>query len=409
LEKTGGFMTGPLIMKDNRFYIGENYTSFLKAVGNDGNIIGMSLGDSTPVSIDRYYTLWFERNETTGTIDIYNPYVVHGLNIKNIVGLSDNNGNNVTVANIAKKDQNNVFTYIPETSVSRTYTNDRQLTDVQYVTSAINTLNTALSGRIDDLEDEHETINGRIETIENKIPTQASSSNQLADKDFVNSTVNSLAAFYITKNADGEPFETKAELQSATVFYSGGQVRIPTRNDYCLVRADETHDDASCRYIYQGNQWEFQFVVNETPFTEAQVKAINSGITQELVAQITTNKNDIESLEEEKLDVTEAEETYQKKDTVLDLTIPADAWDEETRQAEIDITQETIGVGLDSVCLPTPIEEEDEVYMTLGRVKLAQIYTRRTPRQVKAIFKCLQVPTEDISVRLLFLEREATE
>ena len=79
-------------------------------------------------------------------------------NIKMSGEISDYNGNKVTVANIVKKNTENVFTYIPQTSANRSYTNDRQLTDVQYVTSAISTLNTALSGRIDDLE-EDENLN----------------------------------------------------------------------------------------------------------------------------------------------------------------------------------------------------------------------------------------------------------
>ena len=44
-------------------------------------------------------------------------------------------------------------------------------------------------------------------------------------------------------------------------------------------------------------------VVNETPMTAAQVAAINSGITNVLVAQITTNQNDITALQSGKQNV----------------------------------------------------------------------------------------------------------
>lgn len=125
-----------------------------------------------------------------------------------------------------------------------------------------------------------------INTINEKIPTQATNINQLADKDFVNSSLNSITAFYITKNADGDQFNSKSELDSTAEFYSGREIRIPTRNDYCIVLEDETKDNATTRYIYQNNQWEFQYVVNETPLTSEQVKAINSGITPELVAKL---------------------------------------------------------------------------------------------------------------------------
>lgn len=134
-----------------------------------------------------------------------------------------------------------------------------------------------------------------IGTINGKIPTQATTTNQLADKDFVNSSINSIAAFYITANAAGDAFETYSALESATTFYSAGKVRTPTQNDYCIVRKDENHDDATTRYIYQA-KWQFQYVVNETALTAAQIAAINSNITAELVGQITTNKNDISTL-----------------------------------------------------------------------------------------------------------------
>lgn len=118
-----------------------------------------------------------------------------------------------------------------------------------------------------------------VDTINGKIPSAATTSNQLADKDFVNSSINSVAAYYITKDANGDQFATYSELESATTFYSGGVVRVPTRNDYCIVASDENHDNATTRYIYQWNQWEYQYTVNETALTSAQLNALNSWIT----------------------------------------------------------------------------------------------------------------------------------
>lgn len=141
-------------------------------------------------------------------------------------------------------------------------------------------------------------VSNRVTTIEGEIPSQASSSNQLADKAFVNSSINALAAYYITKNAVGDPFATKAELTAATTFYSGGVVRVPTTNDYCIVLADESKQsstgvDPTTRYTYQGSQWEYQYTINDTPLTAAQLAALNSGITSSLVTQIGTNTTDI--------------------------------------------------------------------------------------------------------------------
>ena len=66
-----------------------------------------------------------------------------------------------------------------------------------------------------------------------------------------------------------------AELFAATTFYSGGVVRVPTKNDYTIVLSDEQHDNATTRYIYN-NGWEYQYTVNETALTQAQLNALNS-------------------------------------------------------------------------------------------------------------------------------------
>ena len=49
------------------------------------------------------------------------------------------------------------------------------------------------------------------------------------------------------------------------------------------MQNDETHDHATTRYIYN-NGWEYQYTVNETALTQAQLDAINSGITANKVA-----------------------------------------------------------------------------------------------------------------------------
>lgn len=97
-----------------------------------------------------------------------------------------------------------------------------------------------------------------------------------ANKHYVDTQINTYAAYYITRNAAGDAFATRSQLMSATTFYSGGVVRTPTRNDYCYVLADENHDNATTKYIYN-NGWEFQIVINETAFTQTQLDAINSG------------------------------------------------------------------------------------------------------------------------------------
>lgn len=126
--------------------------------------------------------------------------------------------------------------------------------------------------------------------------------------DFVNSSINSMSAFYLTKDAKGNVFGTKAELDAATEFYYAGVLRVPTKNDYLLVNSDETHDNAPCRYVAQELEidgtkvlkWVFQYKVNEFPFSESQLSALSSGITSALVSQINTNKSDITDIKSAK-------------------------------------------------------------------------------------------------------------
>lgn len=62
--------------------------------------------------------------------------------------------------------------------------------------------------------------------------------------------IDRVAAYYITYDAAGNPFPTRAALLNAQTYYSGGVARTPTRNDYAIVLADETHDNSEYRYIY---------------------------------------------------------------------------------------------------------------------------------------------------------------
>lgn len=137
-----------------------------------------------------------------------------------------------------------------------------------------------------------ENIAEQFADINEKIPSTASAANQLADKAFVNSSINNMAAFYITYSASGAAFPTRASLLNATTYYYGGQVRTPTQNDYAIVLADESQPKGvdgsypTTRYSYQGTAWSFQYVVNNTSLTQAQVNAINSGITAQKIAEM---------------------------------------------------------------------------------------------------------------------------
>ena len=143
---------------------------------------------------------------------------------------------------------------------------------------------TATATEVNYLTNTTSNIQTQINTVTGKIPSEATTSNQLADKAFVNSSIANMAANYITSDAQGDNFPTKAALIAGPYYYKG-QLYTPTNNDYALVEDDETKNDATTRYIYDGVQWAFQYIVNDTPFTQAQLNAINSTITSNLVAR----------------------------------------------------------------------------------------------------------------------------
>lgn len=153
-------------------------------------------------------------------------------------------------------------------------------------------------------DEDLERVANEVLAIEELIPNQATPENQLADKDFVNSSIENMAGSYITATPDGEPFNSHYDLLNAETYYYNGHPYVPTDNDYAYVKEDEDHPVQSSpeiypwtryRYTSEGSpetgQWNFQCVVNNSPFTEAQWKAINSGITEALVKKIKDLRN----------------------------------------------------------------------------------------------------------------------
>jgi hypothetical protein len=105
----------------------------------------------------------------------------------------------------------------------------------------------------------------------------------------------------LTYDSAGNPFPTKASLDSSTTFYNKGVAITPTENDYVVVQADETQAGGQVRYGYDGTTWIFRYKINDAPFTTAQNAAINSGITQSLVQKFNEYPEQIASGNEETL------------------------------------------------------------------------------------------------------------
>lgn len=122
-------------------------------------------------------------------------------------------------------------------------------------------------------------LGNRVTAIEEKIPTQASAQNQLADKNFVNSSVATNTANYISDN--GQPFTSLAALEA----YSG----TLTNNDYAfVVGTDQQGNTTYTRYKYVAStsSWAEEYVLNNSSFTANQWAAINSGITSGDVSKL---------------------------------------------------------------------------------------------------------------------------
>lgn len=142
----------------------------------------------------------------------------------------------------------------------------------------------------------------RVTTVEGKIPAQASSSNQLADKNFVNSSIEQSAANRVTYDQAGNPFPTRAALTSASTFYFNGSAYTPNAHDYALVVADEgapaPFTGGQTRFEWSGSAWVYAYGINDKPFTSDERAAIESGITSEKVTQIDTLTTAVSDLQD---------------------------------------------------------------------------------------------------------------
>ena len=219
----------------------------------------------------------------------------------------------------------------------------------------------AVNSGIDSTKTGQITTNANdIADIQAKIPTQATSENQLADKAFVNSSIatntgnfvgtfasiealnsytgtvtNNDYAFVINRvvtnnGADWSTFNALNSYNKAllTNFDYGWVINGAKFDLYRFDIVEQTwdlraenigKDEVSLNIAYNRYKativenivsWDYEYTLNNSSFTAAQWRAVNSGITSDLVAQITTNQENITSLQNNKLDITTAASTY---------------------------------------------------------------------------------------------------
>ena len=127
----------------------------------------------------------------------------------------------------------------------------------------------------EDHENRIQVLEQEVSDIQDLIPAQATPSNQLADKDFVNSSIStSTATFRGT-------YSSLAELEAVTA----------DDNDYGFVESvDAAGNTVYSRYKYTTAtvpaSWVFEYTLNNSSFTAEQWAAINSGVTDSTVTKV---------------------------------------------------------------------------------------------------------------------------
>lgn len=123
------------------------------------------------------------------------------------------------------------------------------------------------------------------------VPAQATVDNQLADKDFVNSSIaTSTATFRGTYNVVTDLHLSTSATHQQVATALGNTISLADNNDYCFVEipTDDLTPTETLqvdRYKYNGSSWSFEYTLNNSGYTSAQWKAINSGITSGKVTQ----------------------------------------------------------------------------------------------------------------------------
>lgn len=131
--------------------------------------------------------------------------------------------------------------------------------DVTAAVSAHNLDTTAHSDIRGIISSNNTAVTGRLDAIEGKIPSDASSSNQLADKDFVNSSIaTNTATFRGT-------YESDTDLPTTT------DIPDLKNNDYAFVIVLSSGGNPEySRFKYSSGSWAYEYTLNNSSFTAEQ-------------------------------------------------------------------------------------------------------------------------------------------
>lgn len=258
----------------------------------------LSSAPSNPVEGQQYYDSTLKKVGTFNGIGwdyvnsqtINNPTITIQKNSTTVGSFTLNQASNETI-NITVPTQASDVGALPSTTTINDLTSTAQQ-------NAIN------SGITSGLVAQISTNQTNISTINGKIPSAASTTNQLADKAYVDDAIQTNSAHFRGNWATWADVPT--DVNDYPADDSGS--KTPTVNDYMVVRDASGYTGETLegvwQFVYTGvwstngkNGWEPKFQINETPFTQAQLDAINSGATTTNIGQISTNASNISSLQ----------------------------------------------------------------------------------------------------------------
>ena len=135
---------------------------------------------------------------------------------------------------------------------------------------------------------EREAADDRFQQL---IPTAASPDNKLADKAYVDAIGERVEARYLSYSQDGLPFPTYDDFEAAQqtdTFYYMNALTVPNNNDVIVITADGKHlnengQPTTTRWRFFKPEtgpggWRYEYTINNSALSKAQLLAINSGI-----------------------------------------------------------------------------------------------------------------------------------
>lgn len=190
-----------------------------------------------------------------------------------------------------------------------------------------------LESEIKNLELSDEQIIGIInDEIKALIPNQATNENQLADKDFVNSSISTATATF------RGTYTSKLDFPL-----------IADENDYIWYdTTDEIGNRKFDKYKYSNGEWVYEYTLNNSSFTEEQWKSINSGATVELINQILTNQESINNLDTNKLEKETFNSFKLENNEALNTKVDKTTFDSFKNDNELSLNQKTNNVDFDN-------------------------------------------------------------